>query len=301
MQNINPLISIGMPVYNEENRLRERLESIDDQSISNFKIIISDNGSTDKTQEICEELSKKDKRIMYIRHEKNKGGFWNFDFVLRQAKTKYFVWASGDDIWSKEFLEKNIEVLEKNENIVGSIGETSVFNRIKNPSTNKIEIKVLRNTKKFQYAHPVSGDKHKKIKFLLNYAMSAPVYAVYRTNKLQKAIKSIETMWMWDLAVLVNIIKEGDFEVIESAFLHKHQTERSTSVIEYMKKGKFSLIQILFLNVPFTFWCLKNLGLKIFLKNFVYFIKLNMEGEYTIIAEVVRMCKRIAYRQKKYW
>ena len=76
--------------------------------------------------------------------------------------------------------------------------------------------------------------------------------------------------------MLLNIIKEGDFEVVESVFLHKYETKRSTSIIEYMKKGKFSLIQILFLNAPFTFWCLKNLGLKIFLKNFVYFITLNI-------------------------
>jgi glycosyltransferase involved in cell wall biosynthesis len=301
MQNTKPLICIGMPVYNEENVLRQRLELITNQSFSDFEIIISDNGSTDKTQEICEELSKKDKRINYIRHEVNNGGFWNFSFVLRQAKTKYFVWASGDDIWSKEFLEKNIQVLEKNEKTVGSIGEVSIFNKIEDPLTHEIEIKVLRNTKKFQYVHPVFGDKNEKIKFILNYSMSSLVYAVYRTNKLQKAVNIEENMWMGDLAILVNVIKEGDFEVIESAFLHKYQTERSTSVIEYMKKGKFSLVQILFLNVPFTFWCLKNLGLKIFLKNFAYFVKLNIEGGFTIIAEPIRMCKRIAYGQKKYW
>ena len=288
-----------MPVYNEENILRQRLESIVNQSFSNFEIIISDNGSTDKTQEICEEICKKNKRINYIRHEVNKGGIWNFSFVLRQAKTKYFVWASGDDIWSKEFLEKNIEVLEKNEKIVGSIGEVSVFTRTKNPPTN--EIKVIKNTKKFQYVHPVFGDKNKKIKFLLNYSMASSVYAVYRTIELQKAVNLEKTMWMGDLAMLLNIIKEGDFEVVESVFLHKYETKRSTSIIEYMKKGKFSLIQILFLNAPFTFWCLKNLGLKIFLKNFVYFITLNIEGVYTIIAEVIRICKRIIYRQEKYW
>jgi glycosyltransferase involved in cell wall biosynthesis len=301
MDNVKPLICIGMPVYNEENFLKQRLESICNQSFTDFEIIISDNGSEDKTQKICEELCKKDKRISYIRQEKNKGGFWNFSFVLRQAKTKYFVWASGDDIWSKEFLEKNIEVLEENEKIVGSIGIVSIFNRIKNPSTNEIEIKVLKNTNKFQYVHPVSGNKNEKIKFLLNYAMSPPVYAVYRTKKLQKAVNLEETMWMGDLSILVNVIKEGDFEVIESTFLHKHQTEKSTSIIEYMKKGKFSLTQILFLNFPFTFWCLKNLGLKLFLKNLGYFTKLNIEGQYTIVAEVIRMCKRITYGQNKYW
>ena len=81
MQNTQPLICIGMPVYNEENVLRQRLKLITNQSFSDIEIIISDNGSTDKTQEICEELSKKDKRINYIRHEVNNGGFWNFSFV----------------------------------------------------------------------------------------------------------------------------------------------------------------------------------------------------------------------------
>ena len=63
MQNTQPLICIGIPVYNEENNLRQRLESIYKQSFSNFEIIISDNASEDKTQKICEELSKKDKEL----------------------------------------------------------------------------------------------------------------------------------------------------------------------------------------------------------------------------------------------
>jgi glycosyltransferase involved in cell wall biosynthesis len=304
MQNTQPIICIGIPVYNGEDVLKERLKSIIKQSFSNFEIFISDNGSTDKTQEICEKMCKEDKRITYVRNEENKGGYWNFNFVLKQAKTKYFVWTAADDIWSQKFLEKNIGILEKNENIVGSIGELSIFNRIKDPLTNKMKVKVLKNTKKFQYIHPVFGEKYQKIKFLLNFSMGSFVYAVFRTNKLQKAIpiESYEnSMWMGDLACSLSVIQEGDFEVIESAFVYKHQTERSTSIIEYMRKGKWSLKQILFLNFPFTFWCVKNLGIKIFLKNFVYFIKLNIEGEYSIVAEIVRMCKRKIFRQKKYW
>lgn len=294
-----------MPVYNGEDVLKQRLESIINQSHSNFLLIISDNGSTDKSQEICEEMSKKDERITYFRHEENKGGYWNFNFVLKKAKTKYFVWAAVDDIWSQNFLEKNIDVLEKNENVVGSIGELSAFNRIKDPLTHEIKIKVLENTKKFQYVHPAYGDIEEKIKFYLNYSMGSPIFGVYRTDKLQKATTfehfKNSSMWMGDLAYILNIIKEGDFEVVNDAFMYKHVTERSTSVIEYMKKENFNLKQIIFINFPFTFWCLRNLGLKIFLKNFGYFIKLNIKGEYSIMAESVRMCKRIICRQEKYW
>ena len=83
--------------------------------------------------------------------------------------------------------------------------------------------------------------------------------------------------------------------------MYKLVSERSTSVIQYMKKMNFNLIKILFINFPFTFWCLRNLGLKIFLKNFDYFLKLNLKGEYSIIAELVRMSKRTVYGQEKYW
>jgi len=305
-QNTNPIICLGMPVYNGEDFLKQRLESIINQSYSNFILIISDNASTDNSQKICEEISKKDKRITYFRQEENKGGYWNFNFVLKKAKTKYFVWVPPDDIWSQNFLEKNIDVLEKNENIVGSIGELSLYNQIKDPLTHKIRIKVLKNTKKFQYVHPAYGVIEEKIKFYLNYSMGAMIFGVYRTDKLQKAAPHFEhikngSMWMGDLAYILNIIKEGDFEVVNDAFMYKHVRERSTSVIEYMKKENFNLKIIVFIHFPFTFWCLRNLGLKIFLKNFGYFIKLNIKGEYSIMAESVRMCKRVLCGQSKYW
>ncbi len=301
----NPIITIGMPLYNGENSLKQRLESIINQSSSNFKLIISDNGSTDKSQEICEEMSKKDKRIIYFRQEENKGVHWNFIFVLKKATTKYFVWAAADDIWSPDFLEKNINVLENNENIVGSIGELTLYNRIKDPLTNKIIIKILENTKKFQYVHPVSGNIDERIKFILKNNMGLPIYGVFRTDKLQKA-NTFEhyknsSMWMEDLAFVLNVIKYGDFKVESDTFMHKLVSERSSSVIQYLIKMNYNLIQILFINYPFTFWCLQNLGLKTFLKNFNYFLKLNLSGEYSIIAELVRMCKRMICGQKKYW
>ena len=141
--NKKPKVTIGLPIYNGEKNVSERIKQILTQTFQDFILIISDNGSNDKTQEICEKMSKIDKRIIYFRHEKNSGPYWNFNFVLKEASTKYFVWATVDDIWSQEFLQKNIEVLENNEEIVGSIGEMKMFNRIKDPLTNEIKIIIL--------------------------------------------------------------------------------------------------------------------------------------------------------------
>ncbi len=66
-------ISIGLPIYNEEKFIENKLKNILEQTEQNFEIIISDNASTDKTQQICEKFAKEDNRITYIRHKKNYG------------------------------------------------------------------------------------------------------------------------------------------------------------------------------------------------------------------------------------
>ena len=54
-------------------------------------------------------------------------------------------------------------------------------------------------------------------------------------------------------------------------------------------------------NFPFTIWCAKNLGTKIFLKNLTYFVKLNIISSGGLIAELFRMCKRVLCGKSKYW
>jgi len=92
-------VSIGLPVYNAEKFIEKRIESILNQSFTDFELIISDNASTDNTSQICNEFSKKDGRIRYIRQPKNMGAILNYKFVLQQAHEKYFAWASADDFW----------------------------------------------------------------------------------------------------------------------------------------------------------------------------------------------------------
>ncbi|MEM4134638.1 MAG: glycosyltransferase, partial [Candidatus Micrarchaeia archaeon] len=78
----NPLVSIGMPVYNGERFIRQALDSLLAQDYENFELIISDNASEDKTPEICLEYAARDKRIRYYRNEKNMGAAWNFKRVF---------------------------------------------------------------------------------------------------------------------------------------------------------------------------------------------------------------------------
>ena len=103
-------ISIGFPVYNGELFLKKALDSLLNQTYSNFELIISDNNSTDSTQRICQEYAKNDDRIRYIKQEKNIGPYPNFYFVLSQSKGKYFMWAAADDFWDILILYKKISL-----------------------------------------------------------------------------------------------------------------------------------------------------------------------------------------------
>ncbi len=107
---------IGMPVYNGEKFISKSIESLIKQTYKNWILLISDNDSNDGTRIICEKLQKQDPRIEYFKHKKNIGAIKNFEFVLNQAKSKYFMWAAADDIWEPEFLNSCIKNIEKSKN-----------------------------------------------------------------------------------------------------------------------------------------------------------------------------------------
>jgi len=113
-----PLLSIGMPVYNGELFIQEALDSLLSQSVTDFELIISDNGSTDRTAEIYREYAEQDERIRFVREEENRGYVWNFNRVVELSCGKYFKWAAADDIHQPDFLERCIAVLENDPSVV---------------------------------------------------------------------------------------------------------------------------------------------------------------------------------------
>lgn len=115
-----PIVSIGMFVYNGESCIREAIDSMLNQSVNEFELIISDNASNDKTEGICREYANKDQRIRYIRQPKNRGAEANLLFVFDEAQGEYFMWAAHDDVKSPDFLECNLKFLQENPDFVAS-------------------------------------------------------------------------------------------------------------------------------------------------------------------------------------
>ena len=122
-----PRLSIGMPVYNAEQFLPFAIESILGQSYEDFELIISDNASTDGTEEICQSYAGKDTRIRYYREPRNMGGGWNHNRVLERATGDLFKWATHDDVCAPTFLETCIRALDADPSAVLSHPRTQVI------------------------------------------------------------------------------------------------------------------------------------------------------------------------------
>ena len=106
------MISIALATYNGSKFLREQLDSILDQSIGNFEVVICDDCSTDCTLQILQEYANKDARFKIFQNRQNLGFKKNFEHILSLCNGEFIAFCDQDDIWEPNHLEtlyKNIE------------------------------------------------------------------------------------------------------------------------------------------------------------------------------------------------
>ncbi|MHB9334492.1 glycosyltransferase, partial [Fusobacterium polymorphum] len=109
---MNPKIEILMATYNGEKYVGEQIDSIIHQTYKNWKLLIRDDNSTDKTLEILKEYEKKDKRIKIIEDKKGNLGFVkNFEELLNNSKEDWVMFSDQDDYWLENKIEKYVAIL----------------------------------------------------------------------------------------------------------------------------------------------------------------------------------------------
>lgn len=118
MNTFAPLVSIGLPVFNGEAYLEQALESILTQTWGDFELIISDNASTDRTEEICRVYVQRDPRVRYVRNTENRGAAFNYNQTVALARGQFFKWAAADDWLAPTFLETCLAPLQSDHSIV---------------------------------------------------------------------------------------------------------------------------------------------------------------------------------------
>ena len=108
-------VDILLATYNGARFLKEQLDSILNQTHTEFRLIISDDKSTDKTRAIIEEYAAKDNRIEYHFQKKNLGVIKNFEFLLKKVESDYFMFSDQDDIWKENKIELSLAKLKEDD------------------------------------------------------------------------------------------------------------------------------------------------------------------------------------------
>lgn len=108
-----PIVSIIMPVYNTEKYLERAIQSIIDQTIENWELILVDDGSTDQSTEICDRYAQKDSRIKSF-HQVNSGQGAARNNGLKKANGEYVAFVDSDDWIRSDMLERMIRICDEN-------------------------------------------------------------------------------------------------------------------------------------------------------------------------------------------
>jgi len=305
-----PKLTIGLAVYNGEEFIEKRIQNIFDQTFQNFELIISDNASTDKTSEICMEFVKKNNNIRYCRQDKNIGGILNYTFVLEKAETDYFVFATADDKWDKDFLLKNIRVLEEDNSIVGSTGKIEWFgkkideerkSKHKDTIFNKFYNK-LRSRYGRYGSFTIIGETYEDraliyLRKLITRDPSNILYSVFRTNSLRKNIVPKDFVKefyssFWNNACL-SVLEYGNIHCSDDVQIYYYAGGSGTGVgpVEQYIRKEITLMQCVFPWATQISWSIHKFGWKFFFKNFIVFLKLFLQGEITFVYSICRYLK----------
>jgi glycosyltransferase involved in cell wall biosynthesis len=120
-----PRVTIGVPVWNGADHLEDCLDSLLAQTYDDIEILISDNASTDRTQEICRAYCERDPRVVYHRHPRNIGASANYNHLVHRARGELFRWAAHDDVCAPAFVEKCVAALDASPSDVLSVAGTT--------------------------------------------------------------------------------------------------------------------------------------------------------------------------------
>ncbi len=106
-------IDILMATYNGEKYLKEQIDSILEQTNQDFRLLISDDMSTDNTRAILNDYVSTDNRVVVFLQNKNLGPVKNFEYLMKKVESSYFMFADQDDIWQKDKIEQSVRKLEE--------------------------------------------------------------------------------------------------------------------------------------------------------------------------------------------
>ena len=207
------LVSIGLPVYNSEQHIRQALDSLLVQDYQHFELIISDNASTDGTREICLEYAERDERIRYHRNERNMGIAWNQNRVFELASGEYFKWAGSYDYVAPTSISACKRILDADPAVVLAYPLARVINE-KGETVREIvpEIIDTRNLPTFGRVLAVVA----KVEYC-----ALLLYGLFRVSALRRCRPLMTTLIANDMVLMLEISILGSIALVPEVLLYR--------------------------------------------------------------------------------
>jgi Glycosyltransferases involved in cell wall biogenesis len=242
----SPTLTIGMPVYNNAPTLRRALTSLLDQSYSSFRLLVSDDGSTDATWQICEEYAERDRRVRCVRQPTNLN-YGNFRWVLAQADTPYFMFAAGDDRWHPDFPARMISALDADPAAVCAVSQVA-FDLGDDRSGLARGTRALTGT-----------PEERVVDFLAGRDDNSRMYGVLRTPVAKRGFPP-GNFFAYDWAFSIGTLLEGTHIEIPEVLLWRDLTEPAR-YIEYVRRDAGNPLERVFPLLPLTKDLLERLAI----------------------------------------
>ena len=235
-------VTVGLPVYNGQKYLEQAIDSILAQTYSDFVLLISDNGSTDRTEAICRAYAARDARVRYERYEQNRGAAWNFNNCFHLAESPYFKWQCYDDLLEPTMLEVCVPVLDAEPEVVLAYPRT----RIVDDAGATIGFWA----DNFEHRSPRASERLRH--YLANKSRNEGQYGVWRRSELAQS-GLMGAFPLSDQVLMAETMMRGQFrELPEYLFLKRfhdgisteaYSQYRMAAFMDPRKKGKFTLVR----------------------------------------------------------
>lgn len=224
-----PRVSVGMPVYNGEQWLREAIDSILDQTYCDLELVISDNASTDSSFEIAQTYAERDERVRVVRNPINVGVNRNYSLLVGYARGEYFKWASSNDLCDRRLIGQCVLALDAHLEVGVCYPRTRLFVDLPE-SGEDYEDRVETSDD-----DPVARFRHVLEHTRLNNAINGLIrMSVLRETSLIGSYFSSDIVLLAELALRSKIL-----ELPEFLFFRRFSQESATSLQDALKVREF--------------------------------------------------------------
>lgn len=214
---MNSLISIIVPVYNVEKYLKKCVDSIVNQTYKNIEVLLIDDGSTDNSGKLCDDIGKSDRRIS-VYHKENGGLSSARNYGIDRAKGEYIGFVDSDDYVDKEMYSYLYHLIKDNDADLSMCRNADVYNERVFNDNKKKEVFIV--------------DREKAI----DYVLKAEIASVSAVNKLYSrsifdSIRYPENKTLEDAFVIVEILDKCEKIVIgtEQKYYYVHRSDSITT------------------------------------------------------------------------